>query len=82
MEAAALRFGGIDILVQTAAVFFPPDSTGRIPDHAWRKTIDVNLAGAMIALDPSFRPSVEAASAIVAKAAGAQASVYGINTGF
>ena len=31
---------------------------------------------------PSFWPRVEAASAIVAKAAGAQAPVYGINTGF
>lgn len=40
------------------------------------------LAGAAVVLDPSFWPRVEAASAIVAKAAGAQAPVYGINTGF
>jgi histidine ammonia-lyase len=33
-------------------------------------------------LDPSFWPRVEAASAIVARAADAQAPVYGINTGF
>ena len=40
------------------------------------------LAGAAVVLDPSFLPRVEAASAIVAKAAGAEAPVYGINTGF
>src|SRR5882724_337170 len=40
------------------------------------------LAGAAVVLDPSFWPRVEAASAIVAKAAGAQAPIYGINTGF
>src|SRR4030088_3851541 len=40
------------------------------------------LAGAAVVLDPSFWPRVEAAPAIVAKAAGAEAPVYGINTGF
>src|SRR6185312_9973785 len=40
------------------------------------------LSGASVTLDPSFWPRVEAASRIVAEAAGAQAPVYGINTGF
>jgi histidine ammonia-lyase len=40
------------------------------------------LAGASVMLDPSFWPHVEAASRIVADAAGGQAPVYGINTGF
>jgi histidine ammonia-lyase len=40
------------------------------------------LAGASVALDPSFWPGVEAAAAIVARAASANAPVYGINTGF
>jgi len=40
------------------------------------------LAGAAVMLDPSFWPRVEAASRIVAKAARADAPVYGINTGF
>ena len=40
------------------------------------------LAGAAVVLDPAFWPRVEAASAIVARAADAQAPVYGINTGF
>src|SRR5947209_5406109 len=40
------------------------------------------LAGASIVLDPSFWPRVEVAAEIVAKAARADAPVYGINTGF
>ena len=40
------------------------------------------LAGAAVMLGPSFWPRVEAASSIVAKAARADAPVYGINTGF
>jgi histidine ammonia-lyase len=40
------------------------------------------LAGAAVVLDPSFWPRVEAASAVVAEAAGAEAPAYGINTGF
>jgi histidine ammonia-lyase len=40
------------------------------------------LAGEAVVLDQSFWPRVEAASTIVAQAAGAQAPVYGINTGF
>src|SRR5260370_30181332 len=40
------------------------------------------LAGAAVVLDPAFWPRVEAASAIVAEAARAEAPAYGINTGF
>ena len=40
------------------------------------------LSGAAVALDPSFWPRVEAASAIVAAAARAETPAYGINTGF
>ncbi|MCP3470606.1 histidine ammonia-lyase [Bradyrhizobium sp. CCGUVB1N3] len=40
------------------------------------------LAGASVVLDPSFWPTVDAASAIVAAAAQAPAPAYGINTGF
>lgn len=40
------------------------------------------LSGASIEIDPVFWPRVEAASAIVAKAAQADMPAYGINTGF
>jgi NAD(P)-dependent dehydrogenase (short-subunit alcohol dehydrogenase family) len=41
----------VDIVVFVAAVFFPPDETGRITEAQWRKTFDVNLLGAMIVAD-------------------------------
>ena len=40
------------------------------------------LAGASLVLDPTFWPRVEAASAVVARAARGDAPAYGINTGF
>lgn len=40
------------------------------------------LAGSAVTLDPAFWPRVDAAADIVAKAARADAPVYGINTGF
>ena len=40
------------------------------------------LEGQSVVLDPSFWPRVETAAEIVARAAQADAPVYGINTGF
>ena len=33
----------MDTLIITAGVFFPPDSSGRISDHQWRQTYNVNV---------------------------------------
>lgn len=51
LDAVALHYGGLDILVCVAAVFFPPDAEGRITEAQWRKTFDVNLMGSMVAAD-------------------------------
>lgn len=52
METVSLQYGGVDILVQVAAVFFPPDTTtGRTTEDQWRKTFDVNLLASMLAAD-------------------------------
>jgi rhamnulose-1-phosphate aldolase/alcohol dehydrogenase len=43
------QFGCIDIVVNIAAVFIPPDpETGKTTDEQWRKTIDINLIGNVI----------------------------------
>jgi rhamnulose-1-phosphate aldolase/alcohol dehydrogenase len=56
LTAVTRRYGGVDILVQVAAAFFPPDpQTGRITEAQWRKTLDVNLLGAMLAADEAQR---------------------------
>jgi rhamnose utilization protein RhaD (predicted bifunctional aldolase and dehydrogenase)/NAD(P)-dependent dehydrogenase (short-subunit alcohol dehydrogenase family) len=51
LENVVKRYGGVDLLVQTAAVFFPPDATGHITDEQWKKTYDVNLFGSMVVAD-------------------------------
>lgn len=79
LERVIRHFGGVDILVQVAAIFFPPDpATGRISEEQWRKTLDVNLLGAMVAADEAQRVMaaqgtegsivlVSSANAVVAK---------------
>jgi rhamnulose-1-phosphate aldolase/alcohol dehydrogenase len=55
LRRVALAFGGVDVLVQTAAIFVPPDQNGRISDEDWRKTLDVNLHGSVIAAEEAYR---------------------------
>jgi rhamnulose-1-phosphate aldolase/alcohol dehydrogenase len=59
LDRASLHFGGVDILVQVAAVFFPPGDNGRVTEEQWRKTLDVNLTGAMLAADEAQRVMAE-----------------------
>lgn len=54
-ESVALQFGAVDIVVFVAAVFFPPDSSGRVTEEQWRTTFDVNLMGAMLTADEAYR---------------------------
>ena len=42
LKAAVAAFGGIDILVNTAAVF-PSSPDGKLPDSAWVSTLDINV---------------------------------------
>src|SRR6202048_697171 len=36
LRDAVLAYGGLDGSAVTAAIFFPPDATGRLPDDKWR----------------------------------------------
>ncbi len=51
METVTLRFGGLDVLINLAAVFFPPDTDGRLSDTLWTKTYEINLVGSYIVAD-------------------------------
>lgn len=55
LERVVLQYGGVDVVVQVAAVFFPPSVEGRITEAQWRKTFDVNLMGAMLVADEAQR---------------------------
>jgi len=46
LQGVIRQFGGVDIVINIAAVFMPSDPvTGRSNDEQWRKTIDINLIG-------------------------------------
>ena len=50
LRDAVMHFGGVDVLVNTAAVFASsPD--GRISDEQWRQTLDVNVTGNYLLAD-------------------------------
>jgi NAD(P)-dependent dehydrogenase (short-subunit alcohol dehydrogenase family) len=51
LESAVLAYGGLDALVITAGVFFPPDKSGRIDDRQWDRTFAVNVTGAYVIAD-------------------------------
>ena len=78
LREAVLHFGGVDVLVNTAAVFASsPD--GRISDQQWRQTLDVNVTGNYLLADevrgilldqalPASMVLTSSANAVVAKA--------------
>jgi len=50
LDAAALAFGGIDILINTAAMF-PTTADGVIPDSMWGDTLAVNVTANYLLAD-------------------------------
>ncbi len=59
LDSVALRYGGVDILIQVAAVFFPPGASGRITEEQWKKTLDINLTASMLAADEAQKVMAE-----------------------
>jgi rhamnulose-1-phosphate aldolase/alcohol dehydrogenase len=51
LRDAVLAYGGLDGAAITAAIFFPPDATGRLPDDKWRGTFNINVTGSYIVAD-------------------------------
>jgi rhamnulose-1-phosphate aldolase/alcohol dehydrogenase len=78
LERAVLRFGGIDVLVNIAAVFIPPTPEGTLTDAQWRATFEINVVGSQIVSEeaalvmkrqgtPASIVLVSSANAVVAK---------------
>jgi NAD(P)-dependent dehydrogenase (short-subunit alcohol dehydrogenase family) len=44
-------FGGIDGVINTAAVFIPPPPSGSLDEYHWRTTLDVNVTGNYLIAD-------------------------------
>ena len=54
-DSVALAYGGFDSLIITAGIFFPPDTTGHIPDDRWDLTFRINVTGSYIVADEAAR---------------------------
>jgi NAD(P)-dependent dehydrogenase (short-subunit alcohol dehydrogenase family) len=55
LENIVLAYGGLDALVMTAGVFFPPDPSGFISDEKWAKTFAINSFGPYAAVDETYK---------------------------
>ena len=51
MHETILHFGGLDGIINTAAIFIPPDSRGRLTDENWQRTFDINVSGNYLLVD-------------------------------
>jgi NAD(P)-dependent dehydrogenase (short-subunit alcohol dehydrogenase family) len=54
-EQVVLAYGGFDSVAVTAGIFFPPDTTGHIPDDKWATTFAINVTGSYIVADEANR---------------------------
>jgi NAD(P)-dependent dehydrogenase (short-subunit alcohol dehydrogenase family) len=45
LEATIRKFGGVDSVINTAAIFLPPNADGSLDENHWRITLDVNVTG-------------------------------------
>jgi rhamnose utilization protein RhaD (predicted bifunctional aldolase and dehydrogenase)/NAD(P)-dependent dehydrogenase (short-subunit alcohol dehydrogenase family) len=45
VHETVMRFGGLDGLINTAAIFIPADSHTHMSDDLWRRTFEINVAG-------------------------------------
>jgi rhamnulose-1-phosphate aldolase/alcohol dehydrogenase len=55
LENTILAYGGLDSVVVTAGIFYPPDNTGRIEDRQWDRTFAINVTGAYVVADEAHK---------------------------
>jgi NAD(P)-dependent dehydrogenase (short-subunit alcohol dehydrogenase family) len=51
LRDAILRFGGLDGIINTAAIFATPGPDGKLPEEMWSKTFDINITGNYLLAD-------------------------------
>lgn len=51
LRDATLRFGGLDGVINTAAIFATPGPDGKLPEEMWSKTFDINITGNYLLAD-------------------------------
>lgn len=74
------RFGGLDIVINTAAVFPAPDAAGRITDEQWASTLTVNITANYFLVDEAaavFQAQQMPATVVLTTSASAVAPTKG-----
>lgn len=74
MRETVQRFGAVDIVINTAAVFLAPDAGGVLPDDQWRLTLDINVTGNYLLADEAnkiFKEQGTAANIVLTSSANA-----------
>ena len=59
LSETVLKFGGVDSIINTAAVFFAPDTAGNLPDSQWGLTFDINVSGNFFLVDEARKDLIE-----------------------
>jgi rhamnose utilization protein RhaD (predicted bifunctional aldolase and dehydrogenase)/NAD(P)-dependent dehydrogenase (short-subunit alcohol dehydrogenase family) len=55
LRETTMKFGGVDGVINTAAVFIAPDAGGRLADELWRLTLDINVTGNYLLADEAYQ---------------------------
>ena len=55
LDQVALAYGGFDSIIITAGIFFPPDTSGHVPDDKWELTFRINVTGSYIVADEAAK---------------------------
>jgi rhamnose utilization protein RhaD (predicted bifunctional aldolase and dehydrogenase)/NAD(P)-dependent dehydrogenase (short-subunit alcohol dehydrogenase family) len=59
LEATIAKFGGVDSVINTAAIFLPPKEDGTLDENHWRVTFDVNVTGNYLLADETKKVLLE-----------------------
>lgn len=59
LQATIRKFGGVDGIVNTAAIFLAPREDGTLDENHWRTTLDVNVTGNFLLADEAKRVLLE-----------------------
>jgi rhamnulose-1-phosphate aldolase/alcohol dehydrogenase len=55
VETCVKTYGGLDVLINIAAVFIPPSPEGKNTDDQWRKSLEINVLGSNIVAEEAQR---------------------------
>ena len=59
LQATIAKFGGVDSVINTAAIFLPPKEDGTLDENHWRVTLDVNVTGNYLLADETKKVLLE-----------------------